>query len=41
MLQIALAQIDTILGDKKSNLLKIEKLCKKAASNNTDIICFP
>lgn len=41
MLQIALAQIDTILGDKESNLLKIERLCKKAASNNTDIICFP
>lgn len=41
MLQIALAQIDTILGDKESNLLKIAKLCKEAASKNTDIICFP
>lgn len=41
MPQIALAQIDTILGDKESNLLKIERLFKEEASKNTDIICFP
>ncbi|MFV9997482.1 MAG: nitrilase-related carbon-nitrogen hydrolase [Arsenophonus endosymbiont of Dermacentor nuttalli] len=41
MLQIALAQIDTTLSDKESNLLKIKRLCQKAALNNTDIICFP
>ncbi|HGJ5856996.1 nitrilase-related carbon-nitrogen hydrolase [Arsenophonus nasoniae] len=40
-MKIALAQIDTVLGNKRKNLLKIENLCSKAAKENVDIICFP
>lgn len=41
LIRIALAQIDTLLGNKEKNLLKIESLCCEAAANNIDIICFP
>lgn len=41
MLKIAIAQIDTVLGDKQKNLSHIKEYCRKAASNQANIICFP
>lgn len=41
MLKVALAQIDTVLGDKQKNLLHIEEFCLKAALKQADVICFP
>lgn len=41
MLKVALAQIDTLLGDKDCNLMHIEEKCLEAAIYNSDIICFP
>ncbi|MEN3260392.1 nitrilase-related carbon-nitrogen hydrolase [Sodalis endosymbiont of Spalangia cameroni] len=41
MIKIALAQIDTELGNKRKNLRYIASLCKEAADNKADVICFP
>ncbi len=41
MIKIALAQINTTLGDKKKNLSSIESCCKRSAIYGADIICFP
>lgn len=40
-MRIALAQIDTVLGDKLKNLSHIESICRSAATNEAKIICFP
>ncbi|BAE74415.1 (R)-stereoselective amidase [Sodalis glossinidius str. 'morsitans'] len=41
MIKVALAQIDTELGNKRKNLRYIASLCKEAADNKADVICFP
>lgn len=38
---VALAQIDTVLGDKKHNLAYMESLCRRAAKENAKMIVFP
>ena len=40
-LRIALAQINTTVGDLTGNVLKIKKFIKKAEEVNSDIIVFP
>lgn len=38
---IGLAQIDTQLGNKAANLIKIEHYCHEAAKKGAKLICFP
>lgn len=39
--RVALAQIDTVLGDKRHNLSYMESLCHRAAKENAKMIVFP
>ncbi|WP_074013690.1 nitrilase-related carbon-nitrogen hydrolase [Candidatus Sodalis sp. SoCistrobi] len=41
MINVALAQIDTVLGNKGKNLAHIKSFCHRAADNKANIICFP
>lgn len=40
-MKISLAQFDPIIGDFKSNSLKIQKFIHAAIEQGTDLICFP
>ncbi len=39
--RIALAQFDAVLGDKKTNLQRMESYCHQAAELGAQLICFP
>ena len=39
--RIALAQIDTVLGDKQANLQHMEHHCHLAAQQGAKLVCFP
>lgn len=39
--KVAAAQMDCTLGDVPANLEKMEKMCKEAAANGAQVICFP
>ncbi|WP_242451019.1 nitrilase-related carbon-nitrogen hydrolase [Sodalis glossinidius] len=41
MINVALAQIDTVLGNKGKNLDHIKSFFHRAADNKANIICFP
>lgn len=41
MVKVALAQINTVLGNKDKNLSHIRSLCQTASHNKANFICFP